>query len=194
LNRLAASFILGYHGCDKTVGDAIVSGAKAFQGSDNDYDWLGSGIYFWESSPKRGLEFAEVKMKRKDGPAIQTPFVIGAVIDLGLCLDLMTAEGTAVVKLAYEDLISKASRAGFSLPVNQGGLNKLDCAVINWLHENRKANGDEPIDAVRGLFPEGKELYPGSAFMTQTHVQIAVTNTACIKGVFHVPERQLRPL
>jgi hypothetical protein len=59
LNRLAASFILGYHGCDKAVGDAIVSGAKAFQPSDNDYDWLGGGAYFWAKKPAARFRFCQ---------------------------------------------------------------------------------------------------------------------------------------
>ena len=29
--------------------------------SENDYDWLGSGIYFWEEGPKRALEWAQRK-------------------------------------------------------------------------------------------------------------------------------------
>ncbi len=37
-----------------------------FKPSDNDYDWLGPGIYFWESNWARGLEFASEQMKRKE--------------------------------------------------------------------------------------------------------------------------------
>ena len=62
-------------------------GGAPFQPSDNDYDWLGPGIYFWEANPQRGFEFAREDSKRK-GSTVSKPFVIGAVIELGLCLDL----------------------------------------------------------------------------------------------------------
>jgi hypothetical protein len=45
MSRLAASFVLGYHGCDKETADAIVTGAPIAE-SNNPYDWLGPGIYF----------------------------------------------------------------------------------------------------------------------------------------------------
>lgn len=28
--------------------------------SDNDYDWLGPGIYFWENNPKRAIDYAHM--------------------------------------------------------------------------------------------------------------------------------------
>src|SRR5271155_2352654 len=63
LHRLS-SFILGYHGCDRKVGERLLEGA-AFKPSDNDYDWLGPGIYFWEANPRRALEFATETANRK---------------------------------------------------------------------------------------------------------------------------------
>jgi hypothetical protein len=38
----------------------------AFKPSNNDYDWLGPGIYFWEANPLRGLEFAEEAIETQD--------------------------------------------------------------------------------------------------------------------------------
>ena len=58
MHRLTSAFVLGYHGCDHSVGERLLAGT-AFKLSDNDYDWLGPGIYFWEANPLRGLEFAQ---------------------------------------------------------------------------------------------------------------------------------------
>ena len=52
----SAALVLGYHGCDREVGERILGGGGHLQPSENDYDWLGSGIYFWEDNPRRALE------------------------------------------------------------------------------------------------------------------------------------------
>ena len=40
------------------------------------------------------------------------------------------------------------------------------------------------FDTIRGMFVEGGKAYPGSGLYKKSHVQIAVRNPACIKGVF----------
>lgn len=62
----------------------------------------------------------------------------------------------------------------------------LDCAVIKHFHGTLEYKNEEAIDTVRGLFTEGEDLYPGSGFKSKTHIQIAVRNEECIKGVFRV--------
>lgn len=69
-------------------------------------------------------------------------------------------------------------------------LRRLDCAVINMACEMRAGTGGE-IDTVKGVFTEGGPACPGAAIQMRTHTQIAVRNPACIKGVFHVPEKYL---
>jgi hypothetical protein len=176
------------------VGERLLAG-EAFKPSNNDYDWLGPGIYFWEANPLRGLEFAQEASRRKR-TTIKTPFVIGAVIELGLCLDLLTKAGIEHVKTAYESLVSVASTAGLKLPENttDGLRRNLDCAVIRRVHTILKQAGLPPVDTVRGIFVEGKPIYPTAGFDEKTHIQIAVKNPACIKGVFRVPKDQLEPL
>jgi hypothetical protein len=192
VHRLTSAFILGYHGCDKEVGERLLAGT-AFKPSDNDYDWLGPGIYFWEANPLRGLEFAEEASKRK-GSSISNPFVLGSVIELGLCLDLTTSSGLEWVRIAYESLVDVTRAAALKLPSN--GKDKLrrnlDCAVIRRLHTILEVQTLPPIDTVKGIFTEGEPAYPGSGFPEKTHSQVAVRNPRCIKGVFRVPADQLR--
>lgn len=45
-----------------------------------------------------------------------------------------------------------------------------------------------PFDSARGLFSEGKRIYPDAGFKAKTHVQICVRNPSCIKGYFVPPE------
>jgi hypothetical protein len=192
LHQLAASFVLGYHGCEKAVGERILRG-EPFKQSNNDYDWLGPGIYFWEANPLRGLDFAREARKRRSWN-IKQPFVIGAVISLGLCLDLSTSAGVEQVRTAYRALAKSTAAGRVELPRNaaDGLMRRLDCAVIQMVHTIRSDQGDQPVDTVKGVFIEGRPVYEGSGFYERTHIQIAVRNYDCIKGVFRVPPAQLR--
>jgi len=177
----------------EATGENILAGRSALEPSENDYDWLGPGIYFWESDPKRALEWAQYKVAKKESDA---PFVLGAVIDLGNCLDLMARNDLELVKSAYE-LLKTAHDTDPKLgplPKNGKGheadgdllLRRLDCAAIQVLHSALDSENVEPFDTVRGLFTEGDPLFPGSGFRVKTHIQIAVRNPDMIKGVFRV--------
>ncbi|MGD9863299.1 MAG: hypothetical protein AB7S99_08805 [Pseudodonghicola sp.] len=189
--RLQTSFILGYHGCQAEVGEAVLSGAAKLIGSNEDFHWLGPGVYFWESDPLRAWEWADWKTSGGD---IQEPFVIGAAIDLGNCLDLLARDSLELVQQAYSSFVATVTAMDerAALPHNKRAGSKdednllrfLDCAVIKHLHSAIEVQGEEPFDTVRGLFTEGEELFPGSGFQKKTHIQIAVRNPDCIKGLF----------
>jgi len=52
--------------------------------------------------------------------------------------------------------------------------------------------GGEPLQTVRGVFTEGPPIYRKAGIREKTHVQIAVRDADCIKGVFRVPASYLR--
>ena len=194
MHNLSTSFVLGYHGCDLETGERLLLN-EPFRPSENTYDWLGSGIYFWESNPDRAQEWARDRADRilkNEGREVE-PFVVGAVIDPGFCLDLISSNGIHAVEEAYASFQSVVAASGAQMPENVGGddlrLRKLDCAVINFLHLAREDAGDEPFDTVRGVFTEGKHVYTDSGFRRKTHIQICVRNQANIHGVFRVHER-----
>ena len=83
-----SNLIIGFHGCDASVVRKVVNGEEDLIPSTNDYDWLGNGIYFWENNEARALQWATELSKRK-GSSIKKPAVVGAIIDLGYCFDLM---------------------------------------------------------------------------------------------------------
>jgi hypothetical protein len=193
LHNLSASFTLGYHGCDAAVAERLLKN-RPFTPSQNTYDWLGEGIYFWESNPLRGYEFA-IEASKRAGSRIKKPTVIGAVIDLGFCLDLTTSRGLQLTKTAFARLQKVFQQAGKPLPENQPDRlrHNLDCAVINYLHHLQAEENKSAFDSVKGVFIETPDLYPGSAFGSKNHIQIAVRNQDCIKGVFRVPNSHLDP-
>jgi hypothetical protein len=196
VHELASSFILAYHGCDRSFAERLLNN-KTFRISENDYDWLGSGVYFWEANPARALAWARhLKKVGKSGPArIRQPYAIGAVINLGYCLDLISTNGIEFVKEAYLDFKQYMEQSGSPMPTNRGGddllQRYLDCAVINHIHSVIKRDKGNAFDTVRGVFLEGKRIYNTSGFYEETHIQICVRNLSNIKGVFRVPDNQL---
>ena len=141
--------MLGYHGCDRTVGERLIGGAP-FKPSDNGYDWL--------------------------------------------CLDLTTSDGVDWMRFAYQSLAEVTQAANLDLPVN--GRNQLkrnlDCSVVRRLHTILEDQELPAVDTLKGVFTEGPPAYPGGGFAEKTHIQVAVRNFRCIKGVFRVPLEQLR--
>jgi hypothetical protein len=191
VHSLAAAFVLGYHGCDGETGERLLQN-EPFRPSENEYDWLGSGIYFWEANPDRALDWARQRARwklAKDGITLE-PFVVGAIIDLGFCLDLVTSNGIQAIENVYGKLSAVVSASGAQMPENVGGEDllqrKLDCAVINYLHVAREQAKEQPFDSVRGVFTEGEHIYANSGFRRKTHIQICVRNPDMIKGVFRV--------
>jgi hypothetical protein len=191
------TFVVGFHGCDKEVQEKVLLNKEGLCPSENDYDWLGNGIYFWENNPERALQFAELikKFPDKHSTKINESAVIGAVIDLGSCLNLVDARYIKMLNDGYKTLKETVEKAGAQLPVNKvpdtGGhplIRNLDYAVIQTVHKGRETAGQLPFDTVRGVFQEGKEIYTGSGFKTKTHIQLCVKNPNCIKGYFHPRE------
>lgn len=191
------SLVMGFHGCDKSVRDAVVNGGD-LKPSMNAYDWLGNGIYFWEGDPQRALEWAQQLSMRK-GSSVKEPAVIGAVIDLGNCLDFTNRRSIFLLQHGYEYLKKFRQRNGMEMPRNTNiGNNtdllrrELDCAVIQAIHSSlAKEAGSKmaPFDSVRGLFFEGAAVYEGACFREQTHTQLCIINPNCIKGYFLPRER-----
>jgi hypothetical protein len=180
-----ARTIIGYHGCTQSLAQQLLLGhlpIERWQPSENEWDWLGHGVYFWEHSPQRAARWAREKYEPRGEPAA----VIGAVIQLGRCFDPMDESITKILANGYIDLTQSYEQAGRRLPVNRGPEGKrrnLDCLVINDCLDRLKGQAIE-YDTVRGAFTEGKSAYPGAGFAGETHIQVAVRNVDCILGVF----------
>lgn len=180
------SFVIGFHGCDKDIGEQILGGhIKHLEYSQKKWDWLGHGIYFWEGNPQRALKWAEER--KVNSGQVKSPFVIGAVIDLKRCLDLLDSSGIQQVRDAYLNLKVSFKKVGKPLPVNTGkekSARVLDCLVINSLHDYLETNNRSKYDSVRAMFPEGEELYTGAGFKDKNHIQLCIRDKTCIKGYF----------
>jgi len=186
-----SGLIFGFHGCDESVAHAVLNGRSFLKTSFNRYDWLGHGVYFWENSPSRAYEYAEYLLKypKRSRGNVTKPAVIGAVIDLGTCLDLLDYQNLQLLKSGYQIVAATTNKS--DIPKNQAIdssgdilLKELDCKVIEAVHTFKKRTGQYSFDSVRGVFFEGEEVYPNASFREKDHIQICVRNPNCIKGFF----------
>jgi hypothetical protein len=183
--------ILGFHGCDLDVAKRIVALEDELKPSENEWDWLGHGMYFWEYNYDRALDFArELKAhpQRSKHP-INTPAVLGAVIDLGRCLDLLDHQHLQLVKEGFKLYTQTVDESDWKKNKTDKHTSELlqrdlDCAVIESIHASITKLNKPPFDSVRSVFMEGKALYEGAGFREKNHIQICVRNPNCIKGFF----------
>ena len=178
--------IFAYHSCDKEVGLKVLLGQDNLKASDNNWDWLGNGIYFWEENPYRALNYAVESQEGKqfNKIPIQIPFVLGALIDLGVCLNLTESTSLNVLREAHEELKKVNDAANAPMPENKGNRKILDCAVIEFFNTTNEKSGKQKIQTIRGAFAEGDEVYPGSTMRHKTHIQICVRDESVIKAYF----------
>lgn len=183
-------FVVGYHGGDAAPIRKVLLGEEPLAESRNDYDWLGSGIYFWEQGPARAFEFAVAEAKRKPSK-IKNPDVVGAYIFLGNCFDLLDVNFTKILAAFYDDFVADLKARGEQIPTNErlrgDGtklLHRLDRAVIEYTLAVLELKNGQKFDSVRGAFVEGDRIYPEAEIFQKTHIQIAVRNPDCIFGYF----------
>lgn len=184
------SLVYGFHGLDKEIALKILNHEEEFIHSNNDYDWLAEGIYFWENNYERAVQYAEEDAKRLNSK-INEPFVLGTILDLGNCLDLLDQKHVDFLHFAYEQLKEDLESQGIELPENKPfgksdfdfKNRELDCAVIRYAKELAQEQG-VIFDSVRAAFMEGEPLYHNAGFKKQNHIQLAILNPNCIKGIF----------
>lgn len=176
--------IIAYHGCSAEVAERIHNG-EPFALSENEWDWLGRGVYFWEYGLKRAWGWAQTQGERKGF----VPAVVGAVIQLGECFDLLDTHATQYLSKFAQGYVQSLRDAGKEVPRNRGtdfGARYFDCALIN----NAIAALDSEVryQTVRCGFTEGPKVYQdadvASELCMHSHVQIAVRDPACIVGTF----------
>ncbi len=192
-----SNLIIGFHGCDESVVQELLTKPKKVKISEKPFDWLGHGFYVWENNYDRALQWA--KDKEKKGK-IKKASVIGVVFTLDYCLDLIDSEFINVLTQYYELMEKDFKTLGNTLPKNKDVkedehkdllIRELDCAVIEYLHNQikeevnqNKTSSLKEFDSTRGVFIEGGPAYPGAGIQKKSHIQICIRNMNCIKGFF----------
>ena len=161
---------IGFHGTSVERAERIL--VHGFQISRNDYDWLGDGAYFFQDGKARAREWAREHFGDEAA-------VVGAEIDLDGCIDLLDIAWERVLTNAHARYLEHLARAGAPLPLQTRGAHRLDRHVLNYL-AGRMAEDGITVRSVRPAFAEGQPLYPGSALLSRSHVQIAVRDQSVI--------------
>jgi hypothetical protein len=181
--------VIGFHSCTRKIGLAALNGEIDLNLSDNPWDWLGKGLYFWEQNPLRSLEYGieSALHKQYNKVPIETPFVLGAIIELGNCLNLLEPESLALIQQAHSELEMLHNNLGTPLPKNDSvntGNRRLDCAVIKHLHKSAENKPNLKYDTIRCAFVEGEPIYKTANFTSRLHIQVCVLNPNLIRGFF----------
>ncbi len=180
--------ILGYHGCDASVVKPLLLSGKKLRPSENEYDWLGRGVYFWEQGPQRASEWA------RNSKRIRNPAVVGALINLGNCFDLLDTTHTQLLADLFPLYRQACEQTGTPIPTNRSAgiesasdlaLRRLDCAAINWSLDFLEKEERQHYHTVRCLFSEGTPVFDGSKILAKSHIQIAVRDETAIIGFFN---------
>jgi hypothetical protein len=192
-----SNLILGFHGCEKSEQERLISDPSYIRSSNESFDWLGHGMYFWENNPERAMLWANQK---KIAGTLTEPAVVGAVIDLKRCFDLLDTSNIKLLKNSYHLFVKESEKLEKPIPGNinhpkdKGDdrvLRYLDCAVIEFTHSFLRMEGEQAFDSVRAAFFEGDPIYPEAGFREKTHIQLCIINPDCIKGFF-VPRKKAR--
>lgn len=168
--------VLGYHGTSMSNAESILGG-EPFRPSQNRYDWLGDGVYFWEYGPVRAYQWA------RETHGDET-VVLRAKIRLANCLDLTDLKGTQDLREAYTALANFSADKGVALPKQRGKYRALDRVVINFFASSFKP----AILVVRSAFIEGERLWEESGFWDHAHVQVAVRDLSLVSQVQQVED------
>jgi hypothetical protein len=180
----SAPVIRGYHGTSTTHAAVILH--DGFLPSDNDYDCLGDGVYFFED----GLAQAGAWATRAHP---SEPAVVEADVRLEDCMDLKNSLGWVPLLAHVHDEVLRVSRQqGLPLPRQTGSTHRLDRVVIEVTVAILKREGT-PIRSVRAVFAEGAPAFPGSFLSEGFHVQVAVRDADLISNVSVVPASVLGP-
>jgi len=183
--------VTGYHGTSAEAARKILEGD--FKPSENSWEWLGHGIYFWQDAPYRALEWARSWLSHKgyQGPLT----VVAAEIDLRNFIDLLDLEGmrvppprgrgaagggvTRLLRHVTGKFLRDLDRDGKILR-NKPPINRLDCGLFNFATNVLGSSMKIEIAGYRAACVEGERITSESPIYDKSHVQIAVIDKTAI--------------
>jgi len=149
---------------------------------------LGMVCIFGKTAP---IELNSMVRRKK----LETPFVVGAVIHLGYCFDMLESHSLQILQTCYFSFKETCLKVGLKMPINKDIgtdtdklLRKLDCAVFEYMHNEMKKDHAKPVDSIIAAFWEGKELYPTAGFNRKEPYPNLYPKSQLYQGLFSTPQ------
>ncbi len=162
--------VVAFHGTSRRAAEALVLGVP-FKQSQNEGDWLGHGIYFWENALQQAWTWAKQRHKAEAA-------VVGALVRLGQCVDLFDPSNAQPLDTAHKNYLQHCKEAGRKTKTNVNATKYLDCAIWNHLALSLQAVGQgfESARAVFVPFAKGakQRLWDRSGVLRNAHIQLCV--------------------
>jgi hypothetical protein len=195
--------VFGYHGTTDRAADGILSDPTQFALSTSAGDWLGIGVYFFESSYQKGLEWARRTVEKDRLAGFQvTEAVLGCEIDLSHCLDFCDPSQTAAfgrwadahidhttVEVQHAPRLYTPRGREFSISDRAYRLARYR-GIYKYPHKvnvfdktliEAYVAGLRPakrFTTVRAPFNSGRQMFPNSYLFHNSQIQIAVRDPA----------------
>lgn len=165
---------IGYHGTRLEYAQRILD--EDFRPSENNWEWLGHGVYFWQDAPERAFAWAKEWHGRSGykGPI----GVVAARIQLFDFVDLLEQAGMKLVKDFASAFLDKLVDQDRRL-VNEYPIHRLDCELFNSITNVLLSKGIE-VRGFRAACVEGEPITKGSPIFDQSHVQLSVIDQTTI--------------
>jgi hypothetical protein len=173
--------VVAFHGTTVSEAERLVDG-QSFRPSSKSYEWLGTGVYFWEYASKQAWWWAKEVKKYKE------PAVVGAMIRLGNCLDLLDPENVRSLRRTYDAILPTWRAQNATIPRNVLAKKGMDCAIVNYVYADSDTTATK-IETSRGVFvptKSAKRVWPGSWIYDEAHIQVCVREQSNILAVWHV--------
>lgn len=175
--------VVAFHGTQRSTAERLIAGTP-FGPSENDDDWLGHGIYFWEYAPQQAWWWAERRYGAADAA------VVGALVRLGRCIDLLDPSNATLLTIAHRELEGALTAAGQTLKNNMNKHKYRDCAVFNYLFAKLGMQSIQ-VESTRAVFVPLEagglpRLWERSGIFRGAHIQLSVREANNILAVWPV--------
>jgi len=158
----------GYHGTRRVNADQILT-SQEFHPSDSGADWLGNGIYFYES-------YEDALYWKKNSEEICTEAILHVIVQYGdhEFLDLDQPEGQHV----YEELEQSLAQSGYE---PEGDISQRTCAVVKLLWQQC-----DQVKVMFCSFPRQPRPIRTLIEYRKKRREICVKNNESIKNIIEV--------
>ncbi len=176
-----------YHAGERRVLEDVAERGIRLTWSTQDREWLGHGVYFWGYSLGHAKRWVDIG-SRLNWWGAEGPAILETKIELKNCLNLLDPSSVELLDAAATMVKKTCVELSVDLPENSRYVDgvpverRLDCAIINQVHQIQHIMGRPAFDTVLSGFEDGAPYLPGATFRRTSHIQIAVRNHDCIQN------------